>query len=88
MAKREEKTPFSPTLYLMLVSSLITMVIEIQLFWQSINVAKNFSFSSLLCMTALTTAIGMHIESYFPTKTFPFSDVYEVLHNRILSPRP
>eukprot|EP00795_Rhopilema_esculentum_P017102 gene17102-8619_t len=55
---------------------------------ESINVAKNLSFSSLLCMTALSTAIGVHIESYFPTKTDTFTDVYEVLHNRILSPRP
>ena len=39
-------------------------------------------------MTALSTAIGVHIESYFPTKTDTLTDVYEVLHNRILSPRP
>ena len=39
-------------------------------------------------MTAWSTVIGMQIQSYFPTKTDTFTDVYEVFHNSMLSARP
>ena len=53
------------------------------------NVAKNFRFSSFLCVLALSTVVGRPIESYFPVETRDTGDrdVYEMLFNICVLPR-
>ena len=52
------------------------------------NVAVNFSYSSFLCLLALSSVIGMSIESYYPMKSEIVNDVYELLYNTTVFPRP
>ena len=57
---------------------------------EAIHNAKSFTFSSMLCMLALSSVLGMTIESYYPVGSgsdIGGNNIYEYFFNRTISPR-